>query len=94
MAAELGVCWDSVMAAVREHGEPLVEDPDRVGVVAQLGVDETTVLAANADHPTLFATGMVDLRTALSEGAKTPPCLRDLPLLAAPRWVRPLVVAV
>jgi hypothetical protein len=62
MAAELGVCWDSVMAAVREHGEPLVEDPDRVGVVAQLGVDETTVLAANADHPTLFATGMVGLR--------------------------------
>jgi transposase len=62
MAAELGVCRDTVMAAVREHGEPLVDDPDRVGVVAQLGVDETTFLSANADHPTLFATGMVDLR--------------------------------
>ena len=22
MARELGVCWDTVMAAVREHGEP------------------------------------------------------------------------
>ena len=44
MAAELGVCWDTVMAAVREHGEPLVDDPDRVGAVGQLGVDETTWL--------------------------------------------------
>jgi transposase len=42
MARELGVCWDTVVAAVREHGEPLVDDPARVGAVAQLGVDETT----------------------------------------------------
>jgi transposase len=61
MARELGVCWDTVMAAVREHGEPLVDDPDRVGAVDQLGVDETTFLSANRDHPTLFATGLVDL---------------------------------
>ncbi len=33
MARELGVCWDTVMAAVREHGEPLVDDPGRVGAV-------------------------------------------------------------
>ena len=50
------------MDAVREHGEPLVDDPGRVGAVAQLGVDETTWLAATKDHPTLFATGLVDLR--------------------------------
>jgi transposase len=61
MAAELGVCWDTVMAAVREHGEPLVDDPRRVGDVAALGVDETTWLTATKDHPTLFATGLVDL---------------------------------
>jgi transposase len=40
MAAELGVCWDTVMDAVREHGEPLVDEPDRVGEVNALGVDE------------------------------------------------------
>jgi len=62
MARELGVCWDTVMAAVREHGEPLLDDPARVGAVAQLGVDETTFLSANRDHPTLFATGLVDLK--------------------------------
>jgi transposase len=61
MARELGVCWDTVMAAVREHGEPLVDDPGRVGVVQKLGVDETAFLAANRDHATLYATGLVDL---------------------------------
>jgi transposase len=61
MAHELGVCWDTVMDAVREHGEPLVDDPKRVGQVRALGVDETSWLTATADHPTLFATGLVDL---------------------------------
>lgn len=61
LARELGVCWDTVMAAVKEHGEPLVDDPDRVGAVAQLGVDETTFLSANREHPTRYATGLVDL---------------------------------
>jgi transposase len=62
MARELGVCWDTVMAAVREHGEPLVDDPDRVDQVRQLGVDETTWLTATRDHSTLYATAMVDLQ--------------------------------
>ncbi len=52
---------DTVMDAVREHREPLVDDPDRVGVVAQLGVDETSWLRATKDHATLYATGLVDL---------------------------------
>jgi transposase len=61
MARELGVCWDTVMAAVKEHGEPLVEDPARIGVVTMLGVDETSWLAATKDHATRYATGLVDL---------------------------------
>jgi len=65
MAHELGVCWDTVMDAVREHGEPLVDDPERVGQVSALGVDETSWLAATKDHPTLYATGLVDLRTKI-----------------------------
>jgi transposase len=62
MARELGVCWDTVMAAVAEHGEPLIDDPDRVGEVRHLGVDETSFLSATKDHATLFATGIVDLQ--------------------------------
>ncbi len=61
VATELGVCWWTVMDAVELHGTPLVEDPDRVGVVQALGIDETSFLSANRDHATLYATGLVDL---------------------------------
>lgn len=60
VADECGVCWDTIMAAVETHGTPLVEDPDRVGAVASLGVDETSFLKANRHHPTRYATGLVD----------------------------------
>ncbi len=61
LARELGVSWWTVMEAVSEHGAPLVEDPSRVGPVRQLGVDETSFLAATPEHSTVYATGLVDL---------------------------------
>ncbi len=61
VAEELGVCWWTVMNAVIEHGTRLVDDPHRVGSVRQLGVDETSFLRATRSHPTVYATGMVDL---------------------------------
>jgi transposase len=61
LADELGVCWWTVMNAVIEHGTPLVDDPDRIGAVGQLGVDETSFLAATRDHATIYATGLIDL---------------------------------
>jgi hypothetical protein len=61
LARELGVCWATVMDAVVEHNTPLVDDPNRVGVVTTLGVDETSFLAANRTHSTIYATGLVDL---------------------------------
>jgi transposase len=61
VAAELGVCWWTVMNAVIEHGTPLVDDPERIGVVRQLGVDETAYLSAKPTHATIYVTGMVDL---------------------------------
>lgn len=65
VADELGVCWDTVMTAVTTHGTPLVEDPDRVGDVASLGVDETSFLKANRHHPTVYATGLVDTEAGI-----------------------------
>lgn len=62
VATELGVCWWTVMNAVIAHGSPLVEDPHRVGPVRQLGIDETSYLAATREHPTIYATGLVDLQ--------------------------------
>lgn len=49
------------MNAVREYGQALTCDPDRVGRVRKLGVDETTWLTATRDQPTRYATSMVDL---------------------------------
>jgi transposase len=61
VAAEFGVCWWTIMNAVIEHGTPLVDDPQRIGRVRQLGIDETSFLAANRIHATVYATGLVDL---------------------------------
>jgi transposase len=61
VADEVGVCWWTAMNAVIEHGAPLVDDPARVGMVTQLGVDETSFLKANRKHSTIYATGLVDL---------------------------------
>ena len=49
------------MNAVVEHGTPLMDDPERIGAVRHLGVDETSFLAANRMHATVYATGLVDL---------------------------------
>jgi transposase len=61
VAAEFGVCWWTVMNAVAEHGTPLVDDPGRIGAVTQLGIDETSFLAVNRAHATVYVTGLVDL---------------------------------
>jgi transposase len=60
LAREFGVSWATAMGCVTEHGTPLVDDPDRIADVADLGVDETSWLAATAEHATLWATGLVD----------------------------------
>jgi transposase len=61
LARWLGVSWATVMAVVRDYGTPLVDDPGRVAEVSSLGIDETAFLRANAEHPTMYVTGLVDL---------------------------------
>jgi transposase len=61
VSSELGVCWWTVMNAVIEHGTPLVDDPNRVGRVRALGVDETSFLAATPTSATQYVTSLVDL---------------------------------
>jgi transposase len=65
LARELGVSWWTVMDAVDEHGTPLIEHPDRIGPVHQLGVDETSFLTATPEHSTIYATGLVDLEATI-----------------------------
>jgi transposase len=61
VARDLGVGWATVMRAVRDHGDPLVDDPKRLAGVTALGLDETSFLKATRVAPTRFVTGLVDL---------------------------------
>jgi len=48
VATAFGVSWATVMAAVRDHGAPLFDDPGRLAGVSAVGVDETAFLKSNA----------------------------------------------
>jgi len=64
VASEFGVGWHTIMRAVFDHGQPLVDDPTRTGGVRALGVDETSFLRAGPRRRTRFVTGLVDLDRA------------------------------
>ena len=61
VARELGVGWATVMAAVVDYGAPLVDDPDRISSVQQLGLDEAKYQKSGLRRHTRYATGFVDL---------------------------------
>jgi transposase len=61
VARQLGVGWHTVMRAVRDHGQPLVDDPARLTGVSGLGVDEHVWAHAGPGRRTGLATGIVDL---------------------------------
>jgi transposase len=61
MAREYLVAWSTAMAAVEAHGRRLVDDPDRIGTVVELGVDETAFVRSGPGRRPGFVTGMVDL---------------------------------
>lgn len=61
MAREYLVAWSTAMAAVESHGRPLVDDPERIGGVVELGVDETAFVRSGPGRRPGFVTGMIDL---------------------------------
>lgn len=61
VAKENGLAWQTAMDTVRYYGQPLVDDPQRVGRVRAMGIDETKWLSADAEHPTRFVSSVVDL---------------------------------
>lgn len=61
VARKFGVGWHTAMAAVIDHGTPRVNHLSRLGAPSALGLDETSFLAATAQHATLMVTGFVDL---------------------------------
>jgi len=82
VARDLGVGWATVMRAVADHGQPLVEDPGRLDGVSRLGLDETSFLKATRLAPTRWVTGLVDL-----EGGRLLDVVADRTRAAVDRWL-------
>lgn len=64
-AGQLGVAWHTVMDAVSFWGQALIDDPDRVGMTAAVGVDETKFLAATRDEATQWVSTICDVEQRL-----------------------------
>ena len=61
VARELGCDWHTVMDAVVAYGTPLVDDPDRIGQVNALGLDETLFARTGAWRTQSWCTSIVDV---------------------------------
>ena len=63
IAAEIGVSWNTIMNTVTDYGRPLIDDPDRVRTVVQLGVDETMFQSAGFGRRRSFVTAVSNIET-------------------------------
>jgi hypothetical protein len=63
IAAGFGVSWWTVWSAVERIGRQRIDDPDRVGVVAMVGFDETVMQPAHRRRRRRFVTAVVDVAT-------------------------------
>jgi transposase len=70
VAVDLGVGWGTVMRAVWEYGQKILDQQWLHTNVRVLGLDETAFLAATATSHTQFVTGLVDLEPAAGGPAR------------------------
>jgi len=61
VAADLDCDWHTVMDAVVVYGTPLIEDPDRFGAVAAVGLDETLFAREGPYRIQRWSTQIVDV---------------------------------
>jgi transposase len=95
VARAFGVGWHTAMAAVRDHGRPLVDHPARLSGVTAVGLDETKFLSATAAHRTEYVTGFVDLdRARLLDvvPGRSAQAVQDWLGARAPEWLRAVAV--
>ena len=67
IATELGVAWNTVMDTVTTVASVMINDPDRIGKVCALGVDETVFQSAGRRRRRSFVSSVTDVecRTVL-----------------------------
>ena len=61
VARELGCDWHTINDAVIAYGTPLVDDPDRIGAVTALGLDETLFCRRGRWRRQEWCTSIVDV---------------------------------
>ncbi|MFN8103921.1 MAG: ISL3 family transposase [Acidimicrobiia bacterium] len=61
LATELGCDWHTINDTVIAYGTPLVDDPDRIGDVDALGLDETLFARLGRWHHQMWSTSIVDV---------------------------------
>jgi transposase len=61
VARQLGCDWHTVMDAVVAYGTPLIDDPDRIGPVTALGLDETLFARTGRWRTQRWCTSIVDV---------------------------------
>jgi zinc-finger of transposase IS204/IS1001/IS1096/IS1165 len=61
IAAEVGVSWNTIMTAVTDYDGPLIDDPDRIKTVNQLGVGESVLQSAGIGRRRSFVTAVPDI---------------------------------
>jgi transposase len=61
VAVELGCDWHTINTTVLAYGTPLVDDPDRVGAVAAVGMDELLFARLGRYRTQAWATSIVDV---------------------------------
>ena len=62
LAFELGCDWHTINDTVLAYGTPLVEDPDRIGDVDAIGLDETLFARLGRWRTQHWSTSIVDVR--------------------------------
>jgi transposase len=62
VAADLGCDWHTVMDAVAVYGRALIDDPQRIGAVSAIGLDETLFARHGRFRTQCWSTQIVDVR--------------------------------
>ena len=75
VAGELGCAWHTVNDAVVFYGEALVDDPDRIGTVTALGLDETLFCRVGPYSIQAWSTSIVDVNCPGFDGDRFGWCL-------------------
>jgi transposase-like protein len=85
VAKDLDCDWHTVMNAVVVFGEPLIDDPNRIGAVTAIGLDETLFARIGVFRTQWWSTQIVDVSAGSApRRGRRPNRPRAVPLAGSP----------